>query len=384
MTLPGGNHLLYTMQIFLLGGGENLHPLTAFGHEFILLIRVLGFLTWGFLLFTLIKPFLKIEITNESSRERAKFLLAQYGNSSVDYFKISKDKLFFFSELHDAFVSYRIANGFAIVLEEPVCAEEHKMEVLEEFYKQCSRMGLKTAFYRVDENSMVWFNKLRKQKMIIGQEAILDTENFKLEGKDKKSLRNGLNSLQKKGYTTTVHKAPIENDLVIELKKISDEWLEAFDKEEQVFSQGMFDIKEIMQQDVITVNDAEGKIAAFLNIIPDYSPDECTYDLIRKTSEAPGGCMDALIIKMIEYAKENKLQYINLGLVPMTGITDPNSPAEQLIKFAGEKFKRFKHYHGLRDFKEKYATIWENKFLVYETDYDLLQLPAALNKIMQP
>ena len=106
--------------------------------------------------------------------------------------------------------------------------------------------------------------------------------------------------------------------------------------------------------------------------------------LSGRLAEAPGGCMDALIIKMIEYAKENKLQYINLGLVPMTGITEPNSPAEQLIKFAGEKFRRFKHYHGLRDFKEKYATIWENKFLVYESDYDLLQLPAALNKIMQP
>ena len=94
--------------------------------------------------------------------------------------------------------------------------------------------------------------------------------------------------------------------------------------------------------------------------------------------------MDALIIKMMDYAKENKRQYINLGLVPMTGITYPQNPAEQLIKYAGEKLKRFKHYHGLRDFKEKYATIWEDKFLVYETDYDLLQLPAALNKVMQP
>jgi phosphatidylglycerol lysyltransferase len=94
--------------------------------------------------------------------------------------------------------------------------------------------------------------------------------------------------------------------------------------------------------------------------------------------------MDALIIKLIDYAREHNCQYINLGLVPMTGIGEPNSPAEQLIKYAGEKLKRFKHYHGLRDFKEKYATIWENKFLVYESDYDLLQLPAALNKIMQP
>ncbi|MDP4284645.1 MAG: flippase-like domain-containing protein [Bacteroidota bacterium] len=376
--------LLYTMQIFLLGGGENLHPLTEFGHQFILLIRILGFLSWGFLLFTLIKPFLKIETSNESGRERAKFLLSQYGNSSVDYFKTSRDKLFFFSDIHDAFVSYRIANGFAIVLEEPVCAEENKMEVLAEFYNQCSKMGLRTAFYRVDQNSILWFNQLRKQKIFIGQEAILDAQNFTLEGRDKRSLRNALNSLQKKGYTTTIHKAPLPNDMVTQLKNISDEWLIAFDKEEQIFSQGMFDAREIIHQDVITVADAEGKIVAFLNIIPDYSPEECTYDLIRKTSEAPGGCMDALIIKMIDYAKEHNCQYINLGLVPMTGITEPDSPAEQLIKYAGEKLKRFKHYHGLRDFKEKYATIWEDKFLVYEADYDLLQLPSALNKVMQP
>ncbi len=375
--------LINTMNIFLLGG-DNLHPLTPFGHQFIFLIHLLGFLSWGFLLFTLIKPFLKVEPETESGRERAKYLLSQYGNSSVDYFKIYRDKLFFFSDFHDAFVSYRIANGFAIVLEEPVCAEEHKMEVLAEFYKQCSKMGLRIAFYRVDENSILWFNQLRKQKLIIGQEAILDAANFKLEGKDKKSLRNGLNSLQKKGYTTAIYKAPLADDLIAELKNISDEWLEAFDKEEQIFSQGMFDPKEIMQQDVIAVADADGKIAAFLNIIPDYSPGECTYDLIRKTAEAPGGCMDALIIKMIEYATEQKCQYINLGLVPMTGITEPQNPAEQLIKFAAEKLKRFRHYHGLRDFKEKYATIWEDKFLVYESDYDLLQLPAALNKVMQP
>ena len=376
--------MLYTMQTFLLGVNDNLKPLTNFGREFIFLIHALGFLSWGFLLFTIIKPFLKVEPSNESGRERAKFLLSEFGNSSVDYFKISNDKLYFFSDLHDAFIAYRIANGFAIVLEEPVCADQNKLEVLEEFYKQCSKMGLKAAFYRVDENSILWFNQLRKQKMIIGQEAILDAENFKLEGKEKKSLRNALNSLEKKGFTAAINKAPLSPDFVAGLRKVSDEWLSAFDKEEQVFSQGMFDAIEIMNQDVISVKDEFGKIVAFLNIIPDYSPAECTYDLIRKTEDAPGGCMDALIIKMIEYAREHNCKYINLGLVPMTGITEPQSPAEQIIKYAGEKFRRFKHYHGLRDFKEKYATMWADKFLVYETDYDLLQLPAALNKVMQP
>ncbi len=363
---------------------EPLHPNTAFGRQFILLIQLLGFLSWGFLLFTVIKPFLNVEDTTETAREKAKFLLNEFGSSSVDYFKISNDKLLFFSELHDAFVSYKIANGFAIVLDEPVCAEEHKAEVLAEFYRICKKMGLKTAFYRVDENSIMWFDQLRKQKIFIGQEAILDAFNFSLEGREKRSLRNGLSGLQKKGFTTAIYYAPLKDDFVKNLKEVSDEWLQAYDKEEQVFSQGRFDANELVHQDVITISDAEGKVVAFLNIIPDYSPDECTYDLIRKTADAPGGCMDALIVKLVEYAKEKNYHYINMGMVPMTGMEEAGSPAEQLIKFAGKNLKRFKHYHGLRDFKEKYATTWKDKFLVYENDYDLLQLPLALNKVMQP
>lgn len=374
--------IYYSVQFFLIGGDYSLQPYTPFGHQFLWLFHLLGFMSWGFFIFTIITPYLKIQPATISSRKRATFLLNQYGNSSIDYFKISNDKLLFFSDIHDAFISYRIANGFAIVLEEPVCAEENKPEVIAEFYSQCRKMGLRVAFYRVDQKSILWFDQLRKKKIIIGQEAILDVKNFTMEGKYKRSLRNSMNSLQKKGFVTEIHRHPLSDDLIQELRKISDKWLIDFDKEEQIFSQGMFNAEEIARQDVITISDSEGKIAAFLNIIPDYAPEECTYDLIRKTADSPRGCMDALIIKMVEYAKENKCQYINLGLVPMTGIEEPKSPAEQIIKYAGEKLKRFRHFQGLRDFKEKYATIWEDKYLVYETDYDLLQIPTALSKVM--
>jgi len=367
-----------------LNGNDTIQPHTPVGHEFLWFFQMLGYFSWAFLMFTLIKPYIRMQPESSSGRERASFLLSEYGNSAIDYFKISRDKLLFFSEICDGFLSYRIANGFAIVLEEPVSSEEDKPEILAEFYNQCRKMGLKVAFYRVDENSIMWFNELRKKKILIGQEAILDAESFTMEGRNKKSLRNAMNSLQKKGYVTKIHRHPLSPELVSELKKISDEWLTYYGKEEQIFSQGMFNAEEIAQHDVITSEDAEGKIVAFLNIIPDYAPEECTYDLIRKTREAPGGCMDALIIKMVDYAKENNCKYINLGLVPMKGISEPESTAEQIIKFAAEKFKRFRHFRGLRDFKEKYATIWEDKYLVYDSDYDLLQLPAALNKVMQP
>jgi phosphatidylglycerol lysyltransferase len=376
--------LLHIFKSFLLVEDTTLQPVTRFGHELIWIIRTLGFLTWGFLLFTLIKPRLIAHTTTDNLRDRAKLLLDQYGNSATDYFKLYKDKLYFFSDIHDSFIAYRIAGGFAIVLEEPVCAEEYKADVVAEFDKYCQKTGLKPAFYRVDENGMIWVNLLRKQKLMIGQEAILDVGSFTLQGKDKKSLRNGLNNLHKNGYTTTIHYAPHDSDFISGLKAVSDQWLESFEKEESIFSQGIFDENELQQQDIITVADINGNIKAFLNIIPDYAEDECTYDLIRRTADAPAAAMDALIVELIAYAKAHNKLYLNLGMVPMTGINEPDNTAEQIIKLAANKIERFQRYKGLREFKEKYATLWENKYLVYDDDLDLLKLPLALKYVMTP
>lgn len=374
----------HTFNSFLLVEDTTLHPVTRFGNEFVVFIRALGFMTWGFLLFTIVKPSGGKYTVSENYRERASFLLRQFGNSPVDYFKTYKDKLFFFSDIHDAFIAYRIAGGFAVVLEEPVCAEENKIVVVEEFDRHCRKMGLKPAFYRVDENSIPYFNQLKKQRMRIGQEAILDVNSFSLEGRDKKSLRNGLNQLQKKGYACVIHTAPHDAAFIAALRSVSNEWLGNYHVNEVVFSQGMFDEKELRQQDIITLDDSEGMIKAFLNIIPDYAEDECTYDLIRKTNDAPGAAMDALVVTLIEYAKQIRKLYINFGMVPLTGIEHPGNTAEKIMKLAGDKIRRFQHYKGLRAFKEKYATLWENKYLVYDNDFDLLQLPMALSKVMKP
>jgi phosphatidylglycerol lysyltransferase len=376
--------LQQALESFLVIEVKALHPVTRFAHEFLLWMDVLGFVCWGLLIIVLLKPFFKNKQIDQPSRERAEILLEQYGNSPVDYFKTYSDKLLFFSDIAEAFIAYRIANGFAIVLEEPVCAEEYKVTVLKEFDDHCRKMSLKTAFYRVDESSVTYFSHLKKRKMLIGQEAVLEVDSFTLEGRDKKSLRNGLNSLQKKGYATQLYPAPLSDEFIYELKQVSDEWLEYYDKKELVFSQGMFVATEIKKQDVIAVRNAEGSVKAFLNIIPDFAPDECTYDMIRKTADAPGGCMDALIIELVKYARERHLHYLNLGLVPMAGIEQPDNTAEQLMQYAYEKIKRFRQYSGLREFKEKYASVWLNKYLIYENDFDLLQLPVALNKVMQP
>ncbi len=376
--------IYYSVKFFLLFDDNDIRAISRFGHEFILLANILGFIAWSFLIYSLLRSYFNAGSGHNEAREKALVMLDKYGDSPVDYFKTTRDKLFFFSENFDAFIAYRVANGFAVVLEEPVCAPEDKIPVLKEFDRQCKKMGLRAAYYRVDETGISYFSELKKRKLLIGQEALLELAQFSLEGRDKKSLRNALNSLQKKGYQTSIAAAPLQKEFIQEMQVVSDEWLEHYDKKEMGFSQGIFDPHQLINQDVISVRDASGRLVAFLTIIPDFAPEECTYDLIRKTADAPGGCMDALIIELIKYAREKELRYLNLGLVPMAGTDQPDNTAERIIRYAYEKIKRFRHYAGLREFKEKYATTWTNKYLVYENDFDLLQLPGAINKVMQP
>lgn len=375
--------LYYTFYSFLLFKDNGLIPLTHFAKDFKDINYFLGFvsLIFLFLAFFKTKPF---ERGSNRDFARANEILSEYGNSSLDYFKVTDDKLLFFSEYSEGFISYNVARNFAIILEEPVADEEDKMDIIDEFEEFCKEKGLKSAYYRVGEDALQHFVSCKKQKLWIGQEAIVDVENFSLQGKERKSLRNGLNSLTKKCYTTIVLKAPQTDEIIEELHQVSDEWLKEFDKKEMVFAEGKFDREILKNQDIIVVKDPNGKIDTFMNIIPDGAPDEMTYDMIRRTKDSIGGSMDSVIVKIIDEAKARGKKYVNLGLTPLAGNDQPENMAEQIMKFAYHKIGTFRHYQTMRNFKEKYANLWENKYLLYGNDLELLQLPAALNKVMTP
>lgn len=377
--------LYFTGRIFLFSHENGLNPKTGFAKDFLVINYILSGICW-LLLIGSVFPFRRkrSKVSNLEDFQEAQSLVNLYGNSAMDYFKIAADKKLYFSEYHEGFVAYRVANNFAIALEEPVCSEEKKFSLLSEFEEFTTNSGLKTAYYRVDESFLPHFKPFKKKKLHIGEEGILDVEKFNLDGKNRKSIRNAVNTLRKKGFETEILYAPQNSEILDQLQKISDRWLDEFEKEEMVFSQGMFNREEIKHQDVIVLKNENAEIMAFLNIIPDYSPQECTYDLLRRLHDAPNGSTDVLLLKLVDYAKAKKLRYINLGLAPLAELEEPDNTAESLLKFVYNRLGSFKHYQSLREFKEKYADFWDGKYLVFSTDFDLLELPNSLRKVMRP
>ncbi len=375
----------YTIANYFLVGSGDLHPTSRFARNFLLSINAFGFLSLSFLIYTLIRPYVFRNTPSLEETETARNLLEKYGRSALDFFKIYPDKLFYFTENNSAFLAYRISGGFAVVLEEPVAPSDRERKAcIRSFDAFCYENGLKSIYYRVPENSLDLYRNMGKKVMLLGQEGVVDLETFSLEGGQRKSLRNAINKVRSGGYHASIHEPPLKDGLLQKLKTVSNDWLEQTHRSEIIFSQGMFKWEELKQQTVITVENSEEMIVAFLNIIPDFVSGEGTYDLIRNTSDSPNGIMDFLLIELFNYLKSKNYRYVNLGFAPMSGLTDPKNFPERSMKFAYERIKSFSHYKGLRDFKEKYSPAWSNRYLVFDHDYDLLQIPRALNKVIRP
>jgi phosphatidylglycerol lysyltransferase len=191
------------------------------------------------------------------------------------------------------------------------------------------------------------------------------------------------NKSQENGYFPRLHFPPVKEGVLQKIKTVSAEWLEENEIKEMVFSQGLFNIPELQNQLIITIENHEEKVLAFLNLVPDYAKGEMTYDLIRKSKDAPNGIVDFLMVETIKYLMSRGHRYFNLGFAPMSGIEKGRDFPEKSIKFAYEKIRSFSTFKGLRDFKDKYEPDWKNRYIIYDHHYDLFNIPSILGKVVK-
>ncbi len=374
----------YTLQNYFLVGSSELIPHDRLAANFILIIKISGFGSLAFLVYSLVRPYVIKMAPSEEEIKRAKFMVDKYGHSPLDYFKTYFDKMIFAPGHLNAFIAYRVTGNFAVALEDPVAGSVEDMkQCIREFGKYCYENGVKDLYHRVPKESLPVYQELSKKCLFLGQEAVVDLTTFSLEGRDKKPIRNALNKVAERGFFARVNEPPLRDGLVQRLRAVSDEWLATNHREEIIFAQGMFLEEEIKYQTVITVENNEEKVVAFVNIIPDYVENEGTYDLVRKTSDAPNGTMDFLIIELFKYFTSQGLRFVNLGIAPLSGLEVAQSFPERSMKFAYEKIRSFAHYRGQREYKEKFCPVWSDKYLVYNHDYDLLQAPMVLTNVIR-
>ncbi len=203
-----------------------------------------------------------------------------------------------------------------------------------------------------------------------------------MEGKAGKALRPPLNKLRKLGYRAAVADPPLSEELLQELREVSDAWLSEKHGNEKQFALGWFDDEYLRHGPVMLVRDPDGRLRAFANIIHAYQRNEASIDLMRHVADLEPGTMDFLFIELLSWAKETGYESFDLGLSALSGVGEKAAdPAiERSLRFIYEHVNRFYSFKGLHHFKSKFHPRWEPRYLVHP---GAASLPAVWTAIMR-
>ena len=375
-----GEAVRQTLAIFFTADNLGLQSTSRFGRFFVDSIYIIGGVTLIYALWMLLRPVIVHDEATVEEKARAKELVERYGCSSLARFALLDDKSYYFSPSGQSVVAYVPKERGAIALGDPIGAKEDRSEAISGFKRFCALNDWIPAFYQTLPDDLELYQSLNFKTLKIGEEATVDLHAFTLQGKAGKSLRPVINKFNKLGYSVRFYAPPIADELLQELRAISNEWLSHMAGSEKRFSVGWFEDIYIQSCEVAVVHNQQGNPIAFANIIPEYHRNEATIDLMRHLEEAERGTMDFLFISMFERFKQQGYDSFNLGLAALSGVgnTVQSSRMERGMHYLYEHLNQFYNFQGLRAYKDKFHPHWESRYLVYPQFTELPEIAVAL------
>lgn len=364
-------------------GDAGIVPQTRYAHWYLRSLHLATFALLGYVAWAFFQPKLYSLARRPHDVELANHIREEYGRSSLDYFKTWPDKTIFISSSGRSFLAYGVALGFAIVLGDPVGPDEDLEETVREFTELCSDNGWRVAFHQTHPDLIPIYHNAGYKKLKIGDDAVVDLQQFSLQGKERRRLRSKANELDKIGMRTEWIESPIPDSVLREAHEVSDDWLKIPGRRERKFTLGWFDEEYVRRTPLLVVRDPSGNMLAFLNFIRSYVPSEGESDLMRRRSDAPNGIMDYLFIKsFLELRARGYVRY-NLGMAPMSGFQESEDPTlqERAIHTFFQRWERIFSFQGLRFYKAKFASTWEPRYVIYRNALDLPRMALALAKV---
>ncbi|MBR8838574.1 MAG: bifunctional lysylphosphatidylglycerol flippase/synthetase MprF [Stigonema ocellatum SAG 48.90 = DSM 106950] len=375
-----GDAISQTMAMFFTEDNAGLQPKTRFGEFFANSIYVIAASTLTYALLMLLKPVFIHSPANIHEQQQAKQIVEQYGRSSLAAFTLLSDKSYFFSPSGRSVIAYVPKGRGAIALGDPIGPIEERKEAIVSFVHFCQRNDWYPAFYQTLPDDLTLYSMLGFKVLKIGVEGIVDLHTFTLQGKAGKNLRTPVNRMTKMGYEVKFYHPPISDELLRQLKPVSDEWLQMVQGSEKHFSLGWFDEVYLRECEMAVVHSPQGEIVAFANLVPEYQLNEITNDMMRYRRAIENGMMDFLFISMFQHYKERGYDTFNIGLSVLAGVgeTQESRRLEKVLRYLQEHLSRFYNFQGLHAYKEKFRPRWEPRYLVYPSLRALPHVVVAL------
>ena len=301
-------------------------------------------------------------------RRAVRRLVNRHGTDTLAYFKLRRDQHYLFSADGRAFVGYRVEAGVLLVSGDPVGAAESLPALFRALGAFAEARGLKLAAVGAGEKLLPLWRQLGLRSLYLGDEGVVDTAVFSLEGRGIRKVRQSVSRLEKAGYEAKlVEVGRLGEPALAELEAISGRWRQGAD--ERGFAMSLDAVRSDDHADslVLLARDGDGRARGYLHFAPSYGRPAVSLSLMRRDRDTPNGLTEFMVVRAVEQLRERGVAEVSLNFAVFARlIHEPRGRFERLFGRVLLLADRFFQIERLYRFNAKFFPRWEPRYLVYE------------------
>jgi lysyl-tRNA synthetase class 2 len=313
------------------------------------------------------------------TRRAARELVRRHGADTLAYFKLRRDQHYLFSTDGSAFLGYRVEAGVLLVSGDPVGPDKAIPGLFRELSAFAEARGLHIAAIGVGERLLPLWDQVGLRSIYLGDEAVVETSAFSLEGRPIRKVRQSVTRLEKQGYQATLHElGELTQEDLVGLEEVSSRWRGG--QTERGFAMSLDALRREDHGDSLVVlgRDGDGRIRGFLHLAPSYGRPAVSLSLMRRDPDTPNGLTEFLVARGLEQLRGRGVEEVSLNFAAFARfIHEPRGWAQRLLGRGLLLADSLFQIERLYRFNAKFFPHWEPRYLLYERALGLPRVGLA-------
>jgi lysyl-tRNA synthetase class 2 len=323
------------------------------------------------------------ELQTRQDEERLRALLDRHGGrDSLGYFALRRDKCVIFSPSGKAAVAYRVVGGVALASGDPIGDVEAWPGAIDAWLAEARDHAWIPAVMGAGEEAGTVYARHGLDALELGDEAIVDTAGFSLDGRAMRGVRQAYNRVGRAGYTTRIRRhRDIPAEEMAALVTAADRWRDG--QTERGFSMALGRLGDPADAGCVMIecHDADGSLRALLSFVP-WGPAGLSLDLMRRDREGENGLVEFMVLDLIARAGEVGVERLSLNFAMFRSVFEGGArlgagPVLRMWRSALLFFSRWWQLESLYRANAKYQPVWEPRFLLFARSAHLPRIGLA-------
>ncbi len=346
MSFHGARHLN--------GPFANWFPVTAF---------LLGWGAVAFLLAEWLAPWRYRLQQGAHERRHAAMLVRSWGADTLAPFALRADKSYFFTGDGSAFLAYRVVGGVAVVSGDPIGAHDAHEELVRSFVDFAHERGWRVAILGAAESSLESYRALGLRALYHGDEAVVETASFSLDGRAVRKVRQSVSRLERAGYTVRVLRpGDASPELCAEIEAVACEW--RCGAPERGFTMALDTLFGLGDDEAVLVVgfDESGSVAGVLHFCISHPGSALSLSTMPRRRAVPNGFTEWLICEAIGWARAAGFARVSLNFSPFAALLAPGADLTRTERLQALLLRRTKgrfQLDSLLLFNRKFLPAWQ-------------------------